>query len=745
MSNLILSTLSILALLIHPLSLSAQNSFSISLDVNSTAGDQAVTSVTVSADEAVTLQIFGKDIQNTNGLAVRFKYNATQVVYEGFEVGNVLPNAQALPEQGTNPTFVEISIASFGGQATVNSGLIGTIRFRTLTAFSGTEIRLVRADLGRGGQIESVTLNLRVALQLQRAVTPDFDGDGRVGFSDFLAFAGRFGSRQGDGRYEARYDLDSDGAIGFSDFLTFSSSFGKEVSPPTSGMATMVAIPDTNLRAVIEDSLGKASGAPITRGEMVTLTSLGLEAPYANISDLTGLEFATRLTSLHFGYGPEGSYFNRNSISDLSPLSGLTSLERLYLYNNSISDVSDLSGLTSLKTLYLYNNSISDVSGLSGLTSLERLSLYNNSISDVSGLSGLTSLETLYLGNNSISDVSDLSGLTSLERLSLYHNSISDVSDLSGLTSLETLYLYNNSISDVSGLSGLTSLETLYLGSNKISDVSDLSGLTSLEWLDLSNNSISDVSDLSGLTSLERLYLSNNSISDVSDLSGLTSLKTLYLYHNSISDVSGLSGLTSLERLYLSINSISDVSGLSGLTSLETLHLSNNSISDVSDLSGLTSLKTLSLYNNSISDVSGLSGLTSLKRLSLYNNSISDVSDLSGLTSLKTLYLGSNKISDLLPLIANMGLGSGDYVDVRDNPLSPVSINTVIPALQRRGVDVRFGASKPAVEDKELGTSPWVIEPVEGEGRKAGDYISRTDGGRRDVIRQILHPNDSIR
>ena len=677
MSNLILSTLSILALLIHPLSLSAQNSFSISLDVNSTAGDQAVTSVTVSADEAVTLQIFGKDIQNTNGLAVRFKYNATQVVYEGFEVGNVLPNAQALPEQGTNPTFVEISIASFGGQATVNSGLIGTIRFRTLTAFSGTEIRLVRADLGRGGQIESVTLNLRVALQLQRAVTPDFDGDGRVGFSDFLAFAGRFGSRQGDGRYEARYDLDSDGAIGFSDFLTFSSSFGKEVSPPTSGMATMVAIPDTNLRAVIEDSLGKASGAPITRGEMVTLTSL--EAPYANISDLTGLEFATRLTSLHFGYDPDGSYFNRNSISDLSPLSGLTSLETLYLYDNSISDVSDLSGLTSLKTLYLYNNSISDVSGLSGLTSLERLSLSNNSISDVSDLSGLTSLKTLYLDNNSISDVSDLSGLTSLERLSLSNNSISDVSGLSGLTSLKTLYLYNNSISDVSGLSGLTSLE--------------------------------------------RLYLYNNSISDVSDLSGLTSLERLYLYNNSISDVSGLSGLTSLERLYLYNNSISDVSGLSGLTSLETLHL----------------------YNNSISDVSDLSGLTSLKRLSLDNNSISDVSDLSGLTSLKTLYLGSNKISDLLPLIANMGLGSGDYVDVRDNPLSPVSINTVIPALQRRGVDVRFGASKPAVEDKELGTSPWVIEPVEGEGRKAGDYISRTDGGRRDVIRQILHPNDSIR
>ena len=33
-----------------------------------------------------------------------------------------------------------------------------------------------------------------------QALTPDFDGDGRVGFSDFLAFTGQFGSRQEEGR-----------------------------------------------------------------------------------------------------------------------------------------------------------------------------------------------------------------------------------------------------------------------------------------------------------------------------------------------------------------------------------------------------------------------------------------------------------------------------------------------------------------------------------------------------------------
>ena len=274
--------------------------FSLSLDVDGSTGDQADTSVNVSADEVVAIQIFGQDIRNANGVSIRFEYDASQVVYEGFDAGDVLPNAQALPEQGTNPTFVEIGIASFGGQATVNSGLVGTIRFRATAAFSGTAIRLVRAELGRGGQFEIVTLNMRVVLQ--SAPDPDFDGDGMVGFADFLAFGSQFGALQGDGKYEAKYDLDSDGAIGFPDFQIFIKSFGEEI--PSSGGSggggreeTQITITDANLRAAIETALHKASGASITRAEMASLTHL--EAPNSNISDLTGLEFATRLTSLN--------------------------------------------------------------------------------------------------------------------------------------------------------------------------------------------------------------------------------------------------------------------------------------------------------------------------------------------------------------------------------------------------------------------------------------------------------------
>ena len=62
------------------------------------------------------------------------------------------------------------------------------------------------------------------------ASASDFDGDGTVGFADFLQFVEQFGLNQEDEAYQARFDLDGDGVIGFGDFLVFTNNFGKKVS-----------------------------------------------------------------------------------------------------------------------------------------------------------------------------------------------------------------------------------------------------------------------------------------------------------------------------------------------------------------------------------------------------------------------------------------------------------------------------------------------------------------------------------
>ena len=61
-------------------------------------------------------------------------------------------------------------------------------------------------------------------------VTADLDGDGVIGFGDFLHFALGFGARRGDTGYSDNLDFDGDGSIDFQDFLTMAADFGK---PPT--------------------------------------------------------------------------------------------------------------------------------------------------------------------------------------------------------------------------------------------------------------------------------------------------------------------------------------------------------------------------------------------------------------------------------------------------------------------------------------------------------------------------------
>ena len=498
------------------------------------------------------------------------------------------------------------------------------------------------------------------------------------------------------------------------------------LSIPSTSTAQTVSLPDPNLRAAIAAELGKASSDTITVSDMAALTSL--EARKSNISDLTGLEHAIHLTSLALA---------SNSISDISAVAGLTNLRSLNLDRNLISDISALAGLTNLRSLNLSWNSISDISALARLINLTSLDLSGNSISDTSSLAGLINLTSLNLNRNNISDISALAGLTKLTRLYLDRNSILDLSALvanAGLGSGDTVNVKGNPLSalsidthipaiqgrgvtvefdyvvdipdfnlrnaiaaelgkaagDTITTSDMATLTQFTAISSKISDLTGLEHAINLESLDLVANSISDISTVAGLTNLRSLDLTANSISDISAVAGLTNLRSLDLDQNLVSDFSVVAGLTNLIALNLSWSSISDISVLAGLINLTSLDLSWNSISDISALAGLINLTWLGLNRNNISDISAVGGLTKLRTLNLSENSISDISAVGGLTKLIRLDLDRNSISDLSALVANAGLGSGDTVDVKDNPLSALSIDTHIPALQSREVIVSF-------------------------------------------------------
>ena len=320
---------------------------------------------------------------------------------------------------------------------------------------------------------------------------------------------------------------------------------------PLMTTAQTVKIPDANLRAAVEEALGKTSGATITVEEMATLTHL--DAVNKDIGDLTGLESATNLESLELQH---------NLISDISPLAGLLRLHRLHLRDNAISDISPLAGLISLESLDISLNVVSDLTPLAGLTNLRGLGISENLIVDLSPLEGLIKLEGLSMSENPPADLSPLSELTNLSDFHSWGTPILDLAPLVKLPKLREINICGGEISDLSPLADATGLKELYFAGNEISDLSPLESLTGLTRLSLKHNEVSDVSPLASLESLTWLDLNDNEIFDVSPLGKLNSLTWLDLSENAISDVSSLALLPNLTWLGLTENAITDVSGL---------------------------------------------------------------------------------------------------------------------------------------------------------------------------------------
>ncbi|WP_075722017.1 leucine-rich repeat domain-containing protein [Roseburia sp. 499] len=238
-----------------------------------------------------------------------------------------------------------------------------------------------------------------------------------------------------------------------------------------------------------------------------------------------------------------------HSITDITPLSGLTNLTSLCLYHNKITDITPLSGLTNLASLSLGRNEITDITVLSGMTNLTSLSLDSNNIEDITAIEGLTILTSLELGKNRITDITALSGLTNITALELEENEITDITPLSGMKNLKHLYLDSNKITDISPVKGATNLETLSLSDNAQIDIAQLKDFMSVKYLYLNNNRITDITPLSGLTNLELLGLENNEITDITPVKGLSILRVLQVANNNLTSLPDLTGLPLSVRL----------------------------------------------------------------------------------------------------------------------------------------------------------------------------------------------------
>ena len=471
-------------------------------------------------------------------------------------------------------------------------------------------------------------------------------------------------------------------------------------------------IPDLNLRSALKEALGKESGDRITTAEMATLTVF--RAREKEIASISGLELAINLETLDL---------SQNPFTDLGPLSGLSSLRSLeFSHSPALAyDLTALSELTNLQTLVISNGKlINDLSALSALTNLRHLEIPNGHlIIDLAPLSAMTNLEFLDIGYGGIADLSVLSGMKGLQQLFLSNNRISDLQPLSALSELSFLVLAGNSVEDISALSELSKLGILDVSDNLIADISPLAGLDRLRTLHLGQNPLSLAHLLEQETLLSRVSdwgLNGLGISDLIVLSEFKGLEKARLRYNRIRDIKPLLGIDRLRYVELGQNPLNEVSVQTYVPLLEARGVR---VIDADSCGGFRDdvlcrfvagrlhriaeqtwidVSSAPLTFGPVADLAGIESAEGLEVLLAGGNDIVDLSPLAGLAQLRIVDLHGNDITDIAALVRNDGLGTGDWINLRGNPLSRISIARHVPALLKRGVQVDFDLIADPVE-----------------------------------------------
>ena len=325
------------------------------------------------------------------------------------------------------------------------------------------------------------------------------------------------------------------------------------------------------------------------------------------------------------------------------------------------------------------------------------------------GLANLLELDMGYVTMSTL-PIDTFDGLPNLYKLTIESNPNLKTIQSGAFNGLGNLYELDLDESGLSSLQpgaflGLHNLWNLYLTRMHLTTLHEggFSGLSGLRDLIVTGDPLVRVEPgaFRGLSSLDYLVFNATSITTLpaNTFAGLDRLEHLTIrYHNRLRTLPRgvFNGLPRLAGLDIHQNALTTLpSGLfSELSNLSGLYVFDNdklTTAEVGAFDGLDSLEGLLLADNDLTvlDPGVLRGLSDLSWLDANRNRISDISGLSTLTNLRQAYLAVNFVSDVSPLVENIGLGHGDYVRLDGNPWSDESRTSHIPALRRRGVDVR--------------------------------------------------------
>ena len=408
---------------------------------------------------------------------------------------------------------------------------------------------------------------------------------------------------------------------------------------------TIVEIPDQALKSRLLARFDKNQDGELSKSEMSQIEYF--DAYNAGITDLTGLEYATEISSLEVPY---------NGIKDLAPISKLPNLQYLNVKENQITKVPDFTetnlslydfvwdadkqehvqttprnifgGNQILKEQFVgkfatepgedwlalnsYDETIVEIPdqalksrllaqfdknqdgelSKSEMSQIEYFDAYDAGITDLTGLEYVIGIISLKLPFNNIEDLTSISRLPNLQILDVKGNRITKVPSF-----VETsLRLYETEWDADKQKEIWTTPKRIFTG-NKISReefVGKFSVIPGEDWLELNSydTTLIEIPD----SALKKQLVSQYDADCDGELSygEMNSIEFLNAANCGITDLTGLEYASGLEGVNISDNNITDLTPLTKIVGFQYLYANGNQISQIPDFRG-THLK---LYEN---------------------------------------------------------------------------------------------------------------------------------------------------
>ncbi|MGD1894209.1 MAG: hypothetical protein ACFB15_26890 [Cyclobacteriaceae bacterium] len=138
---------------------------------------------------------------------------------------------------------------------------------------------------------------------------------------------------------------------------------------------------------------------------------------------------------------------DNGKIGSLEPLQEFVRLTELTLTGTRVSDLSPLSTMSTLRALICARNPIRSLEPLASLTELIYLDFQNTPVEELKPVRDMISLETLKCSGTQVSKLKFLSSLINLRELECYNTQVKKLKPLRDLYQLEVLRCYNTRIS----------------------------------------------------------------------------------------------------------------------------------------------------------------------------------------------------------------------------------------------------------------------------------------------------------